>query len=155
MTDQNAHAWHESNQVYLAAALDYLRALLEAHIARSSGGLVSVEPSLAAASAISATMASPPSAERACRLFGLSEFERDVLLLCAAVEFDAAFASLCASASGDPARPYATFGLALATLPNRPLRPLLPLLLADCVRRGAEQLGDPRRLETRGRQIVD
>ena len=118
MTDQNAHAWHESNQAYLAAALDYLRALLEAHIARSTGGPLSVEPSLAAASAVSATMARPSSAERACRLFGLSEFERDLLLLCAAVEFDAAFASLCASASGDPARPYATFGLALAALPN-------------------------------------
>ena len=118
MTDQNAHAWRETNQAYLAAALDYLRALLEAHIARSTGGPLSVEPSLAAASAVSATMARPSSAERTCRLFGLSEFERDLLLLCAAVEFDAAFASLCASASGDPARPYATFGLALAALPN-------------------------------------
>src|SRR5262249_4461176 len=52
--------------------------------------------------------------------------ERDVLLLCAAVEFDGAFAARCATAQGDPARPYATFALALAALPNAHWSALTP-----------------------------
>jgi len=42
--------------------------------------------------------------------FGLSPFERDILLLCAGVELDAGHAALCGSAP--------TFGLALAALPD-------------------------------------
>ncbi len=62
---------------------------------------------------------------------GLSRFERDVLLLCAALELDTRVASLCARAQDDPARPYPTFALALALFddpawdalsPERPLR---------------------------------
>lgn len=43
--------------------------------------------------------------------FGLSPFERDILLLCAGTELDAEFAALCRRAAGGPAP---TFGLALA-----------------------------------------
>jgi hypothetical protein len=62
---------------------------------------------------------------------GLSLFERDVLLLCAAMELDTSIAGLCAQAQGDPSRPYPTFALALglfqnaaweALSPERPLR---------------------------------
>lgn len=52
-------------------------------------------------------------------LFGLSEFETDLLMLCAAVEMDAAVGRLCAEFSaggGDVA--FATPGLALSTLPG-------------------------------------
>jgi len=119
MTDASTQAWHDSNQAYLAAALEYIRAILDAHAAAGSdGGSSAAPPSLEAASAIAATMSGAPGLERVRRLFGLSDFERDVLLLCAAVEFDGAFASRCATAQGDPARPYPTFGLALAALPN-------------------------------------
>ena len=48
--------------------------------------------------------------------FGLSAFERDVLLLCAGMELDARFAALCARAQDHTGRPFPTFGLALATL---------------------------------------
>ena len=63
--------------------------------------------------------------------FGLSRFERDTLLLCAAVELDTRVAPLCARAQDDPSRPYPTFALALALFdepvwevlsPERPLR---------------------------------
>ena len=50
--------------------------------------------------------------------FGLSTFETELLLLCAAVELDSEVAGLCASAQGDPGRGYVTFGLALAALPE-------------------------------------
>ena len=42
----------------------------------------------------------------------LSAFERDTLLLCAAMELDPGMAALCARAQGNPARNYPTFGLA-------------------------------------------
>ena len=45
----------------------------------------------------------------------LTSFERDLLLLCAGMELDTGFASLCACAQ-DPARPYPTFALALTAL---------------------------------------
>ena len=62
---------------------------------------------------------------------GLSRFEREVLLLCAAMELDTRIPALCARAQGDPNRPYPTFALALALFdepawdvlsPERPLR---------------------------------
>ncbi|MBO3749209.1 ATP-binding protein [Streptosporangiaceae bacterium NEAU-GS5] len=62
---------------------------------------------------------------------GLTGFERDLLLMCAGVELDTAFAHACAEVQGDAARTYATFGLGLARLadahwdalsPARPLR---------------------------------
>src|ERR1043165_1353027 len=63
--------------------------------------------------------------------FGLSEFERDTLLLCAALEFDPYFASLCGLAQHNQTRNYPTFSLALSafddprwdvTSSQRPLR---------------------------------
>jgi len=59
----------------------------------------------------------PTTLDALCAGFGLSAFERDVLLLCAGVELDASFAALCTAAQGDARRPYPTFGLALAALP--------------------------------------
>ena len=62
---------------------------------------------------------------------GLSPFEQDILLLCAAPELDMRIAALCAQAQGDATRPYPTFSLALALFdepawdalsPDRPLR---------------------------------
>jgi hypothetical protein len=50
--------------------------------------------------------------------FGLSSFETELLVLCAAVELDSEAAGLCGSAQGDHGRAYVTFGLALAVLPE-------------------------------------
>lgn len=61
----------------------------------------------------------PPAAiDRLNGAFALSPFESAVLLLCAGVEVDWRFADACAAAQGVPRKPYATFGLALAALPN-------------------------------------
>jgi hypothetical protein len=62
---------------------------------------------------------------------GLSTFEQNVLLLCAALELDTRVAGLCARAQDDPQKPFPTFALALALFedpawealaPERPLR---------------------------------
>ncbi|HET7065483.1 MAG TPA: AAA family ATPase [Rudaea sp.] len=61
----------------------------------------------------------------------MSDFERELLLLCAAIEFDTRIGALCARAQHDPSKPYPTFGLAMALFedaawdamsPERPLR---------------------------------
>ena len=73
----------------------------------------------------------PPASSILGARFGLSLFERQVLLLCAAVELDTRVAGLCACAQGDPSRTYPTFALAMALFddpvwnalsPERPLR---------------------------------
>lgn len=53
-----------------------------------------------------------------CDTFGLTPFERDIILLCAGIELDSAFAPLCGAAQGNPSRTYPTFSLALAALPE-------------------------------------
>ncbi|MBD1867186.1 ATP-binding protein [Cyanobacteria bacterium FACHB-471] len=75
-------------------------------------------------------ISSCPTLNRLCIQFRLSEFERNVLLLCAAMELDVSFANLCAEIQGDR-QAYPTFNLAMtafaephwgAVLPDHPLR---------------------------------
>jgi hypothetical protein len=73
----------------------------------------------------------PPALTVLAHTFGLSPFERDVVLLCAAMELDPSLPAACARAAGDTTRPWPTFGLALEAFdeprwdvlsPDRPLR---------------------------------
>jgi hypothetical protein len=73
----------------------------------------------------------PPALVILAQRFGLSTFEKHLLLLCAALELDPGAAARCAQAQGDPLRPYPTFALAMtlfdqpswdALSPERPLR---------------------------------
>ncbi|HEX3530695.1 MAG TPA: AAA family ATPase [Thermoanaerobaculia bacterium] len=73
-----------------------------------------------------AAMPAPSALEIVVRRFGLSPFERDVLLLAAGPELDSAFAVRCTKAQGDPARRLPTFSLALAALPDAHWSALLP-----------------------------
>ncbi|MFB6712916.1 MULTISPECIES: ATP-binding protein [unclassified Streptomyces] len=62
--------------------------------------------------------------------FGLTPFERDLVLLTAAYELDPTTATRCAAACGDPERVYPTFSLALAALDGAhwsALTPVAPL----------------------------
>jgi hypothetical protein len=73
----------------------------------------------------------PPALVLLARRLGLSRFDREVLLLTAAMELDTRIADLCGRAQGSGSRAYPTFALALALLdepswdvlsPERPLR---------------------------------
>ena len=73
----------------------------------------------------------PPALLILARRLGLSDFERDILLLCMALELDTGTPALCAAAQGQPDRDHATFALAMtlfdnpaweAVSPERPLR---------------------------------
>ncbi|PJN32260.1 AAA family ATPase [Streptomyces sp. CB02959] len=59
---------------------------------------------------------SPQALDTLTACFGLTPFEREVVLLTAAAELDPTTGVRCAAACGDPSRPYPTFSLALAAL---------------------------------------
>jgi hypothetical protein len=73
----------------------------------------------------------PPAMTLLARRTGMTDFERDVLLLCVAIELDTRMAPLCARAQDDASRPFPTYALAMAVFenpswdaisPDRPLR---------------------------------
>lgn len=73
----------------------------------------------------------PPALLMLARRLGLSDFERDILLLCIALELDTGTPERCAAAQGQAGRDYPTFALAMALFdapawealsPERPLR---------------------------------
>jgi ATP-dependent 26S proteasome regulatory subunit len=137
--------WYEANQDYLLSALEALRCSLEKHIERLQDESGNVAGARSTHTLITScrrlqdiseraekdnlteeaflkekpsSMPAPSALETLCRTFNLSQFERDLLLLCAGVELDSVFLSLCAEAQGDPRRTYPTFSLALAALPG-------------------------------------
>lgn len=60
------------------------------------------------------------------RFFGLSSFERDVLVLCTGAELESRFGVACAEAQKDPRLDSPTFSLALAALPSAHFSALRP-----------------------------
>ncbi|MDQ1262894.1 MAG: hypothetical protein QG575_2075, partial [Euryarchaeota archaeon] len=119
----DAAAWHEANQRYLSFALAEIKERLKHLVADKEGDDRNEtdevgEKTEAKMAIIRSSMQSPPSLDIVCRSFGLSGFERDLLLLCAGVELDSGFASLLAQFAGGIPHSYATFGLALAVLEN-------------------------------------
>ena len=113
----------ERARPHLIAEVARIRSLLEA---RAAG--------LAATSAPAETQGRTP-LDRLVQRLGLSPFERDVLLLVAAVELDSEVAALVAEAQGGDPRP--TFAVAMAVLPDGhwdclvPHRPLRRWHLVD------------------------
>lgn len=105
-------AWIERNQRYLVAQLALLSRLLEPEVGEGAAD-APLDPGEPAGE-----VSAPPALEVLAAAFGLSPFERDLVLLCAGVELDAAFAARCVRAQGDPRRVQPTFSLALAILPD-------------------------------------
>jgi hypothetical protein len=121
MTLLNTALWLEENQRFLTQALARVRGLLESP--------ASTSPDPADGGRADETgwdLAVPPALGSLRRRFGLSDFEVDLLMLCAGVELDSRIASLCAAAQGGSARPGPTFSLALSALPNPHWSALLP-----------------------------
>jgi len=132
MTSVLHPSWHEANQRHLMSAVKSIHGVLTRKGAMvddaGSSGEASGEPAEQTIEALSP----PPALERLCVAFGLSTFERDILLLCAGVELDSAMAEAVALANGDPRRVSPNFSLALAALSNphwSALSPNCPLRL--------------------------
>ena len=103
-------SWLEQNQAYLCAEFARLRDRL------SVAGHEKPEQSPEVESELRSAMEVPPAIDVLADLFGLTRFERELLLLCAGVEMDSRLAESCAEAQGNRQKTYATFGLAMALL---------------------------------------
>jgi len=110
--------WTTANQQLLVAEFARLRALL---------GEGNAAESRLQVDAARKRMPAPAAIDTLAQLFGLTDFERDVLLLAAGVEMDAQLAARCGGAIGQPLQPWATFGLALAVLPDSHWSALAPV----------------------------
>src|SRR5918912_215906 len=107
------------------AALAVLRERLERHAQMSEQSACEAEPkksaTLHAVEKARAALPAPSALDTLCETFGLSSFERDVLLMCAGVELDSSFAALCKAAQGahsSGSSASASFSLALAAFPE-------------------------------------
>ncbi len=114
MSDDARRNWIAANQRYLVWHMARVRRALARHAGEAAAAFAGGEDGMPPAWPDGAP---PPALEQLCAMFGLGPFEREIVLLCAGVELDAAFAPLCAAAHGDPRRDHPTFGLALAALP--------------------------------------
>jgi hypothetical protein len=126
--ESKSSSWAEQNQAYLIAEFALLRHRLSASEQNDSSKTGKLE---ASAAELSSGMQSPPAIDLLCNFFGLTIFERQLLLLCAGAEMDSMVAEQCALAQGHPQKTYVTFGLAMGCLadsnwaaltPSRPLR---------------------------------
>jgi len=101
--------WPSACRAALTVAVARLAVLLRGEDAPRADGAGAAEPH------------ADPAGDHALRQlqlrFGLSDFERDLLVLCAGAEADGAFAQLCARRQEDSRATSPTFGLALAVLP--------------------------------------
>lgn len=138
--------WYAENQQHLMAALHRIRRLLIHH-----AGDDEAEPNLELAAPAGH---GPFALDRLCQIFGLSAFERDLLILCAGNELDASFPTICAQAQGNAGTTQPTFSLALAALPEAhwsaitPTAPLRHWRLID-VGTGNSLMQSPLRIDER------
>jgi hypothetical protein len=125
--------WTAANQAYLVSEFARLKRLL--------GLDLGAEPDCPTA-VMQESLDEPPAIDCLASLLDLSPFERDLLLLCAGVEMDAQLAAQCGAATGRAQAACATFGLALAVLPQphwSALTPMRPLRRFHLVELGAGQ----------------
>jgi predicted nucleic acid-binding protein len=144
-------SWPELNQAYLAAELARLAQRL------GSAGESELEKTAEldeVTAAAHSGMQQPPAIDLLCELFALTRFERQLLLLCAGVEMDSRLAERCSEVQGCPGRANATFGLAMACLPDShwsaliPSRPLRRLRMLE-VQAGGNLTSAPLRIDER------
>jgi len=134
MNETSTLSWEEANQSCLMAALSEVRSSLASfltHTEDRSAADGNATPPRPMPKPVTFSMQAPSALETLCGAFGLSTFEREILLMCAGVELDSQFANLCQAASKDLPYSPPTFSLAMAAfedahwsalLPTRPLR---------------------------------
>lgn len=146
----NRIQWLVGNDAYLAAGVAWIRLKLADRCREDSQLAVNVTATeieqAAGEMARAAGLNPPPALINLGQIFGLSRFEQNTLLLCAAVELDTRVAGLCAQAQGDNDRPYPTFALALTLFDDpawdvlSPKRPLRYWHLVDVKQSGSQSL---------------
>ena len=130
MSDEVITGWRDANRGYLLVRVALVRETVRqvpAVIPTAAGSSWTSRRAARRDRHGASALPGPSALHRLCDVFDLSEFERDVLLLTAATELDAAFAAECATASGNPRTRAATLGLALAALPGGSWSALAPV----------------------------
>jgi ATPase family protein associated with various cellular activities (AAA)/winged helix domain-containing protein len=103
--------WAEQNQAYLSAEFARLRQRLGPEEQAEVASMAELD---LRAEELRAHMQEPPAIDVLSELFGLSSFERSLLLLCAGAEMDSQLTGAYALAQGHPQRTYVSFGMAMA-----------------------------------------
>lgn len=112
-------AWYSSNIDYLLQSIACVQGLLNSHIAESRGEeSLSLDDDLAELADIADAMHFSPRLEEVCQTFDLSNFERMILLCCAAQAIDPNFPNLFAIAHNNAELNYPTFQLACQCFPE-------------------------------------
>ena len=113
--------WVAANQQYLQAAIAGLHQYLALQIQNISSTDEESQKGQVAENGrqLPVCEMNPPAAlQTLCSVFSLTEFERDILLICVGVEPDSRFASLIAAFQGETRSTSLTFSLALSLLAN-------------------------------------
>ncbi len=122
--------WFEANKLYLLASIAVVREMLERHVMHEKDDAHNGEvPNVSLLEERDQTrnaLQGPSALDTLVATFGLSNFERDILLLCAGVELDSRIANACARYNVDAIHRSPTFSLALATLPDAHWSALTP-----------------------------
>ena len=122
MTRTAEPSWEDFNQASIRAALAELRVTLAQVVAQGdaqrTGSPSSADelgpPEPANTPEGMSSVKAPPALDTLCATFGLSAFERKILLMCAAVELDSGFAELYQSGNKGQGSALPTFTMALA-----------------------------------------
>jgi hypothetical protein len=112
--------WNTANHQYLTAAIASVKQALERLTEQPDAS-----PLPLAIPPFPATLP-PPALETLCHIFGLTPFDRAIILLCAGLEFDSSWAKLCATLHQDQRQTFPTLGLALSALPQATWSSLTP-----------------------------
>ncbi|MCL2173286.1 MAG: ATP-binding protein [Candidatus Bathyarchaeota archaeon] len=110
--------WIQTNQTHLLASINQVKTLLNNYINHPNEPSPQIEVSLSINKIKETIDVGSSSIETLSLLFGLSPFEKQVIVLCAAQELDPEVRTLLAKAHDNPNITYPTFGLALACLSN-------------------------------------
>jgi hypothetical protein len=131
-TTPSLETWNESNQKYLHSCIEDIKTQLKKYIATLTDGSpvhLHLRDHLRGRPTITNpewTEKFPSALETVCNLFCLSQFQRNLLILCAGAELDTEVGQLCAKIHGHVDSRYPTFGLALAALPMPHFDALMP-----------------------------
>jgi hypothetical protein len=105
--------WSSANYQYLMGAIVLVRQAIENALQKQLNN-----PLIDMPSSVSRGMSRPSALEQLCTIFKLTEFERNVLLLCAAIEFDSSLGVLYGQLLGDTQPAYPSIILAMRVLPS-------------------------------------
>ena len=130
----NADSWYDANQRYLTVSIDTIREELRKHSTdsdKTSKIRKRKNPAEESVEKIAGSLPAPPALDNLSNIFSLTNFEKDILLLCAGMELDPLISFLCRNVKNSLQVPYPTFSLALTVFrephwsalnPGSPLR---------------------------------